>query len=59
MKVIAILAVFFVAIFSVPAAPPTWEELAAHLFTNAVIVWQAPTNRLPKNIWIYESALNL
>ena len=57
MKSFAIHAVILVAASSASAAPPTWEELSAHLFTNAVIVWQAPTNRLPKNIWIYQRAL--
>lgn len=57
MKAIVILTVLFATTFSVLADSPTWQDLSAHLFTNAVIVWQAPTNRLPKNIWIYRRAL--
>ena len=42
---------------SVKADPPSWQELSAHLFTNAVIVWQAPTNLLPKKLWVYQREL--
>jgi hypothetical protein len=33
------------------------QELSSNLFTNAVIVWQAPTNNLPKSLWVYQRAL--
>jgi len=36
---------------------PTLQELDSHLFTNAAIIWQAPTNNLPKSFWVYERAL--
>jgi hypothetical protein len=39
------------------AAPPTWQELSARLFTNGPIVWQAPTDKLPKSFWIYQRKL--
>lgn len=57
MKFISLLAVILAMDFSMLAAPPTWEELSSHLFNNAAIVWQAPTNGLPKSLWIYERAL--
>jgi hypothetical protein len=52
-----LLAAILVAASSAPAAPPTWEELSARLFTNTAIVWQAPTNKLPKRFWIYQREL--
>ena len=57
MKALAILAVISATNLSVPAEQPTWQDLSARLFTNAAIVWQAPTDKLPKNIWIYQRAL--
>jgi len=57
MKVIAILAAILGAASSASAAPPTWEELSSRLFTNAAIVWQAPTDKLPKSFWIYQRKL--
>ncbi|MGB7747563.1 MAG: hypothetical protein WBN75_09780 [Verrucomicrobiia bacterium] len=30
------------------------EDISPHLSTNAQIIWQAPTNHLPKSIWIYK-----
>jgi hypothetical protein len=35
----------------------SWQELSANLFKNAPIVWQASTNTLPKNLWIYRRLL--
>ena len=52
-----VLAAILVAAFPAPAAPPTWEELSSRLFTNAAIVWQAPTDKLPKQFWIYQREL--
>lgn len=40
-------------IFSFRAAALTLEDISPHLSTNAQIVWQAPTNHLPKRFWIY------
>jgi hypothetical protein len=31
----------------------SWQELSSNLFINAEIVWQVPTNALPKNLWVY------
>jgi hypothetical protein len=47
MKIFAFVAASLAAIFSSPAAPPTWQELSSHLFTNEPIIWQAPINNLP------------
>jgi hypothetical protein len=52
-----LLAAILVAASSAPAAPPTWEELSSRLFTNAAIIWQAPTDKLPKRFWIYQRDL--
>jgi hypothetical protein len=57
LKQLAILAVILVTALSSPAVPPTLEELNSHLFTNAVIVWQAPTNHLLKSFWVYQRHL--
>jgi hypothetical protein len=48
---------FGAASFPALADPPTWEELSSRIFNNAVIVWQAPTNDLPKSLWIYHRRL--
>jgi hypothetical protein len=39
------------------AAPPTLQELSSNLFNSTVIIWQAPTNNLPKNLWVYQRLL--
>jgi len=30
------------------------EDISPHFSTNAQIIWQAPTNHLPKSFWIYK-----
>jgi hypothetical protein len=57
MKVFVILTLGLAVVFSTSAAVPTLAELSSHLFTNAAIVWQAPTNRLPKSFWVYQRHL--
>ena len=54
MKNVSFIFAILATAFSALAAPPTWQELSSHLFTNAVIVWQAPTNNLPKSLWVYQ-----
>jgi hypothetical protein len=56
-KLPAIIAVVSAAALSAPADPTTWQELSARLFTNAAIVWQIPTNQMPKSLWIYRRIL--
>jgi hypothetical protein len=42
-------------IFSFRAAAFTsLEDISPHFSTNAQIIWQAPTNHLPKSFWIYK-----
>lgn len=57
MKPVAFIAVILITAFSAPADSPTWQELSSRLFTNTAIVWQAPTNKLPKSFWIYQREL--
>jgi len=52
-----VLAAILVAASPAPADPPTWEELSSRLFPNAAIVWQVPTDKLPKQLWIYRREL--
>ncbi len=57
MKVFAFFAAFLATTFSAFADVPTLAELSSHLFANATIVWQAPTNNLPKSFWVYQRLL--
>ncbi|MGO8838027.1 MAG: hypothetical protein ACLQQ0_11445, partial [Limisphaerales bacterium] len=41
-------------LFSFRADALTLEDICPHLSTKAQIVWQAPTNQLPKSFWIYK-----
>lgn len=54
MKAFALFAVYFVAVFSSSADLIALEDISPHLSTNAPILWQAPTNNLPKSFWIYQ-----
>jgi hypothetical protein len=56
-KTPAILTIILASVFSAFADVPTVEGLTSHLFTNAVIIWQAPINDLPQNFWIYQRTL--
>jgi hypothetical protein len=42
------------AVVSSLAGPLTLEDLSPHFSTNMPILWQAPTNNLPKEFWIYK-----
>lgn len=53
MKTFSFLAAFFATAFSSTAAL-TLEDISPHFPINAQIVWQAPTNHLPKSFWIYK-----
>jgi hypothetical protein len=53
-RTFAILAAILATAFSLAAAPITLEDISPHLSTNAQIVWQAPTNNLPKSFWTYK-----
>jgi hypothetical protein len=54
MKAFAFLAAIFGAIFSLQAATTPLETFCPHFSTNMPIIWRAPTNRLPKSLWIYK-----
>jgi hypothetical protein len=56
-KVLIILVLAFVEPLLVSAGVPTLEEISSHFFTNGPIIWQAPTNHLPKQFWIYQRDL--
>jgi hypothetical protein len=34
-----------------------WQDVSASAFTNAQIVWQVPSNALPKTLWVYRRLL--
>jgi hypothetical protein len=56
-RAFAILAGILGAVLSASAESRALEEISSHMFTNAAIVWQAPTNQLPKSIWVYRRIL--
>jgi hypothetical protein len=35
----------------------SWQDVSASAFTNAEIVWQVPSNALPKTMWVYHRLL--
>jgi hypothetical protein len=51
-KVFALIA-FFATAFS-SFADYTLKDISPHFSTNTPIIWQAPTNNLPKSFWIYK-----
>ncbi|MGH7952978.1 MAG: hypothetical protein ACREFE_13830 [Limisphaerales bacterium] len=53
MKIFAFLATVVMTAFSFQAVATPLEDFCPHLSTNAPIIWQAPTNSLPKSFWIY------
>jgi hypothetical protein len=53
-KKFAILAAILVSISPAVANPDNVVELWSHLFTNGPIIWQVPTNSLPKSFWVYK-----
>lgn len=57
MKSFALLAAFFSTAFCESADAQSWQELSTHLFTNTAIIWQVPTNQLPKSLWVYRRVL--
>ena len=36
------------------ATPTSIEDISPHLSTNAQIIWKAPTNGVPKSLWVYK-----
>jgi hypothetical protein len=56
-KSFSLLAAFFSTALCGSTAAQSWQELSAHLFTNTAIIWQVPTNQLPKSLWVYRRVL--
>jgi hypothetical protein len=52
-KTFAFLAASLATAFSSLADTSSLENFSPNLSTNTPIIWQVPTNHLPKNIWIY------
>jgi hypothetical protein len=57
MKAIVIVAVIFTAVSNTFAQFLTLQEATSRLFTNTVVVWQAPTNGLPASFRVYKRSL--
>jgi len=50
----SIVALFGAALASSAETTNIFERFSPHFSTNTQIVWQAPTNHLPKSFWIYK-----
>lgn len=52
-------AIILVVWLLVPAGirAESWQYVSANAFTNAQIVWQIPSNALPKTLWVYHRIL--
>jgi hypothetical protein len=46
--------IILAATFSLQAAATPLETFCPHFSTNMPIIWQAPTNQLPKSFWTYK-----
>jgi hypothetical protein len=53
MKKLVIVAVSWATV-SLSVLASGLEDVSLHFSTNTVIVWQAPTNHLPKRLWTYK-----
>lgn len=53
MKTLALIAVILSAAFGSFADNTSLERFSPHFSTNTPILWTAPTNHLPKNLWVY------
>jgi hypothetical protein len=42
------------AVASSHASSVTLDDISPHFSTNMPIIWQAPTNHLPKSFWVYK-----
>lgn len=42
------------AVSSPHASPVSLDDISPHFSTNMPIIWQAPTNHLPKSFWVYK-----
>lgn len=57
MKIFALLAAFLATGFCAFGDAESWQEVSSHVFTNAAIIWQIPTNKTPGNLWVYRRVL--
>jgi hypothetical protein len=57
MKAFALSVAFLATAFSFQSVAIPLEDIAPHFSTNTEIIWQAPTNDLPKSLWIYRKIL--
>jgi len=57
MKSIALSFALLMAGLWVSANAQSWQEVSAHALTNAVIVWQIPTDQIPNSLWVYRRLL--
>jgi hypothetical protein len=54
---LSVFAFLAVALMTFPSfAAYTLEDISPHFSADMPIVWQAPTNQLPKHFWIYEKS---
>jgi hypothetical protein len=54
MRILVFLIAILVAAFSLQAVVTPLEIFCPHFSTNMPIIWQAPTNQLPKSFWTYK-----
>jgi hypothetical protein len=57
MKSQALLAAILVMAFCAPIGAQTWQDVSSHIFTNAAILWNVPSNTLPEKLWVYRRIL--
>ena len=57
MKFFALLTAFLAVAFCACANAQSWQEISSHVFTNAAVVWEIPTNQIPKSLWVYRRLL--
>jgi hypothetical protein len=54
MKAFMRIALLLAAVFPLRTVAVAFEDISPHFSTNMPIVWQAPTNHLPKGCWTYK-----
>ncbi len=52
-----LIAVLGLAFSAAADVSPTWQELYSRVFTNTVIIWQAPTNHLLPDYMVYRRSV--
>jgi hypothetical protein len=54
MKTLPILAAILAAASITSAAGTSFDDITLHYSKNAQIIWKAPTNVVPKRLWVYK-----